>query len=550
MADRQITDPLLLELVCQLNSTGKSALELLFFRQVLPKTTGGPRYLDPDRSRVLNADGAYIPISLIELQLGIKNHRPEYYSKSASQSGEGKTPSKPSTTTARRVVRLLLSLGIIRPSSIRLCREVGQIRNRSKGHRKADGTRADETLFVPVYEWNTDRLSTIPEWWTERSGEAGRSESGFKEAARRICALLRDKAAVVRDQLPDVIRELVPVEVFGSSEWREVIIKYVSDPHPPVLPCWDRGAPFTAKGEHQQALRSACDKGGDLSKLDVEVFPVQPPVIGIPGRTVTVNEDEVPQAKEAAMVRLPDDDPWMIAIAEQEAESDAASPAARQRGVSMAERQRRRQASEDAVRLAGQAALDETPKQAARREAAAAERTVRRGAEGERSEAVADMWRELKAWLQEDCPDLQLIDPVTHRPDSRVIAGLKTLLGRLHSGPNAELVAAAAKVGGPVAAIKMTLQAAPRPRTLKLSEAWVATSLSRAARRGSYTEVAERSRLLSEGAAGGKTEAELSAQEDRAIAAGQAARASDLAALLSEIEDESAQSNGLRSTPQ
>ena len=57
MADRQITDPLLLELVCQLNSTGKPALELLFFRQVLPKTTGGPHYLDPDRSRVLNADG-------------------------------------------------------------------------------------------------------------------------------------------------------------------------------------------------------------------------------------------------------------------------------------------------------------------------------------------------------------------------------------------------------------------------------------------------------------------------------------------------------------
>jgi|GEM_PF-4459062 len=550
MAARKITDPLLLTLVRQLNSTGKSAVATLVFRQVTPGATGGLRYLDPDRSRVLNADGAYIPISLIELQLGIKNHQRDMYEDGLSEDGKSETPGRPSTTTARRAMRLLLSLGVIRPSSIRLCREVGQLRNRSNGHRKSDGTRADETLFVPVYEWNTDRLAAIPEWWTtERGSDGKRTATGFKEAARRICTLLRDKAAVVRDQLPDVIRELVPVEVFGSSEWREVIIKYVSDPHPPVLPCWDRGAPFTAKGADQQSLRYACDKEGDLSKLDVEVFPVQPPVMGIPGRTVTV-KDEVPQMKEAVMVRLPDDDPWMIAMAEQAAESGTASPATRQRGVSTAERQRRRQASEDAVRLAGQAALDETPKQAARREAAAAARTVRHGAEGERSEAVADMWRELKAWLQEDCPDLQLVDPVTHKPDSRVIAGLKTLLGRLHSGPNTELVAAAAKVGGPVAAIKMTLQTAPRPRTLKLSEAWVATSLARAARRGSYAEVAERSRLLSEGAAGGRTEAELSAQEDRAIAAGQAARANDLAALLSEIEDESARSHGLRSTPQ
>lgn len=254
-------------------------------------------------NEVLDPRGWYIATSDTRLAIRVRGYdmRP------------GETNIQTEVVAAAR--RTLLALGIIIGGSLRL------------GVKTAPAG----TWFAPTYELNLSRIDLTDLGW-------------LNETAATIYALFRGSAARIRDELPQVLTERVPLDHFGSAEWRDLTLDHLTNYRGSHWLCWDGLIPTITRSSVQKAILAHVHRGApfpagvqaappqcgiptrieqpllldeDLARpsgaQDSLFTPVPAPTPAIPTDVLDLlNGDEAP---------LADDDPWFMDL-----EAPAAAP--------------------------------------------------------------------------------------------------------------------------------------------------------------------------------------------------------------------------------
>lgn len=261
----------------------------------------------------------------------------------------------------RRAVRnsrqLLLLLGIIRPGSSRLAMRLAHMHTKPR----------EVTSVAPLFEFNLERLPADLSW--------------IPDAAKQINACLLRGAD--RTGIAAAVEQTVPVQVFGSEQWRQLIVDYATDPTGNApFPGSDFVLSFRWTGSQLGELRTAVTTGGPVPQFAEATPPMLLPqpttprtIPDRPATAVLPTTAPAPVWRHHTMTATPfddepldvaADDPWLTmapAPAPAAAQTDLAENADEPAEVAVArvdaDLARRRDASQhDASAVAQDALLD------------------------------------------------------------------------------------------------------------------------------------------------------------------------------------------------